>query len=295
MARGEHLVLTAGCHDCHTPLKMGKNGPEPDMSRMLSGHPEGMKLPPAPAPAMPWIVAAAATNTAWAGPWGVSFTANLTPDKETGLGAWSEEEFVQALKTGRHHGRGRPILPPMPIPSYRNFSADELGAIFAYLGSIPALKNQVPDPLPPNAPRAKPRLNRTRTEKIIMNQHNKPTIAVVGATGAQGGGLVRAILADPERRFAVRAITRDPHHANARELARLGAQVVAADLDDLLGLERAFTGVQAAFCVTFYWAHLSPKQEIFHAQNLAKAAKLARVPHVIWSTLEGHAALRAAQ
>ena len=152
VARGEHLLLTAGCSDCHTPLKMGKNGPEPDMSRMLSGHPEDMRLPPAPSAAGPWIVAAAATNTAWAGPWGVSFTANLTPDKETGLGSWTEEEFVQAIKSGRHHGRGRPILPPMPIPAYRNFTDDELGAIFAYLATIPALKNQVPDPLPPSAP-----------------------------------------------------------------------------------------------------------------------------------------------
>ncbi|HEY0465479.1 MAG TPA: hypothetical protein VGC79_14790, partial [Polyangiaceae bacterium] len=104
IARGEHLVTTAGCNDCHTPLKMGKNGPEPDMTRLLSGHPDQVRLPPPPAAAMPWIVAAAATNTAWAGPWGVSFTANLTPDKETGLGAWSKEEFVQAIKTGRHHG-----------------------------------------------------------------------------------------------------------------------------------------------------------------------------------------------
>ncbi len=119
-----------------------------------------------------------------------------------------------------------------------------------------------------------------------MTRASKPTIAVLGATGAQGGGLVRAILADPAQRFAVRAITRNPQHENARELSRLGAQVVATDLDDLAGLKRAFSGVQAAFCVTFYWAHLSPKQEIFHAQNLAKAAKLARVPHVIWSTLE---------
>lgn len=149
IARGEHLVLTAGCHDCHTPLKMGKNGPEPDMTRMLSGHPEQLSLPAPPAASMPWIVSAAATNTAWAGPWGVSFTANLTPDKETGLGAWSKDEFVQAIKTGRHHGRGRPILPPMPIPAYRNFNDDELSAIFAYLATIPAIKNQVPDPLPP--------------------------------------------------------------------------------------------------------------------------------------------------
>ncbi|MEI9952991.1 MAG: diheme cytochrome c-553 [Pseudomonadota bacterium] len=149
VARGEHLVLTAGCNDCHTPLKMGKTGPEPDMTRMLSGHPENLKLPPPPPTSMPWIASVAATNTAWAGPWGVSFTANLTPDNETGLGAWSKDEFVQAIKTGRHHGRGRPILPPMPIPAYRNFSEEELTAIFFYLGTIPAIKNQVPDPLPP--------------------------------------------------------------------------------------------------------------------------------------------------
>ncbi len=119
-----------------------------------------------------------------------------------------------------------------------------------------------------------------------MTNQNKPTIAVVGATGAQGGGLVRAILADPEQRFAVRAITRNPKSDDARALARSGAQVVAGDLDDLVSLEQAFRGADAAFCVTFYWAHSSPDTELLHAQNLAKAAKLARVSHVIWSTLE---------
>ncbi|HVL36053.1 MAG TPA: diheme cytochrome c-553, partial [Burkholderiales bacterium] len=78
VARGKYLVTTSGCHDCHTPWKMGANGPEPDMSRMLSGHPEKMALPPAPKPVGPWLVSVAATNTAWSGPWGVSFTANLT-------------------------------------------------------------------------------------------------------------------------------------------------------------------------------------------------------------------------
>jgi Cytochrome c len=151
ITRGEHLVLTSGCNDCHTPLKMGQNGPEPDMSRMLSGHPEGTKLPPPPAASGPWLTAADATNTAWSGPWGVSFTANLTPDVETGLGGWSEGEFAQAIKSGRHRGRGRPVLPPMPIPAYRNFTDDELTAIFAYLRSIPALKNRVPEPLPPKS------------------------------------------------------------------------------------------------------------------------------------------------
>jgi len=148
--RGKHLVDTSGCHDCHTPFKMGAQGPEPDMSRMLSGHPEGMELPPAPAAVGPWIVASSATNTAHAGPWGTSFTANLTPD-ETGLGPWTLENFRQAIRTGRHMGRGRPILPPMPYPVYKNFTDDEFAAIYAYLRTIPAVKNRVPDPLPPAA------------------------------------------------------------------------------------------------------------------------------------------------
>jgi mono/diheme cytochrome c family protein len=155
IARGEHLVKTSGCHDCHTPLKLGPNGPEPDMTRALSGHPEQLKMPPPPAPAGPWIVASSGTNTAHSGPWGVSFTANLTPDMGTGIGAWSKDTFIQTIRTGRHMGRGRPILPPMPIPAYRNFSDDELGAIFAYLHTLPPIENKVPDPVPPAAPKAK--------------------------------------------------------------------------------------------------------------------------------------------
>jgi hypothetical protein len=92
---------------------------------------------------------AAATNTAWAGPWGVSFTANLTPDEETGIGLWSEEEFIATLRTGRHLGRGREILPPMPWPVYGQLSDEDLGAIFAYLTSLPPVHNRVPAPRPP--------------------------------------------------------------------------------------------------------------------------------------------------
>jgi mono/diheme cytochrome c family protein len=153
LARGKYLVTVAGCNDCHTPWKLGPKGPEPDMSRMLSGHPEGMNLPPPPKlPEGPWVVSAAATNTAWSGPWGVSFTANLTPDPETGLGKWTLRNFVETIRTGRHMGRGRPILPPMPIPMYKNFTDEDLEAIFTYLGSIPAVSNRVPEPLPPPAP-----------------------------------------------------------------------------------------------------------------------------------------------
>ena len=151
--RGRYLVDTGGCGDCHTPLKMGKNGPEPDVARLLSGHPESLKMPPAPKlPAGPWLVAVAATNTAWSGPWGVSFTANLTPDAGTGLGGWSAKQFADTMHTGKHLGVGREILPPMPIPAYKNFNDADLEAIFAYLQSIPAVKNRVPAPRPPAAP-----------------------------------------------------------------------------------------------------------------------------------------------
>ncbi|MCM2310980.1 MAG: hypothetical protein NDI84_06205 [Steroidobacteraceae bacterium] len=149
VARGQYVVLVSACHDCHTPWIVGPNGPEPDMSRMLSGHPEGTELPPAPPSEGPWVMRTSATNTAWSGAWGTSFTANLTPDPETGLGRWTLRNFKETIRTGRHMGRGRAILPPMPIPMYRNFSDADLEAIFAYLQSIPAIRNRVPEPLPP--------------------------------------------------------------------------------------------------------------------------------------------------
>jgi uncharacterized protein YbjT (DUF2867 family) len=115
---------------------------------------------------------------------------------------------------------------------------------------------------------------------------DRKIIAVVGATGAQGGGLVRAILADPGGGFAVRAITRDVNSEKAKELARAGAAVVAADVDDEASLARAFAGVWGAYCVTFYWAHFLADKEIAEAGNMARAAKSAGVKHAIWSTLE---------
>jgi len=149
-ARGKYLVSTAGCHDCHTPWKVGPNGPEPDMSRALSGHPEQLQMPAAPTlPEGPWLVTSAATNTAFAGPWGVSFTANLTPDADTGLGAWTARDFKQTIRTGKHMGRGRAVLPPMPIMVYNHFTDADLEAIYAYLRTIPAVRNRVPEPRPP--------------------------------------------------------------------------------------------------------------------------------------------------
>jgi mono/diheme cytochrome c family protein len=147
VARGKYLVMTSGCHDCHTPQKMGPNGPEPDVSHMLAGHPADVSLPPPPAPSGPWIVASTDTNTAFAGPWGISYTRNLTPDKETGLGAWTEQQFLETIRNGRQQGRGRQLLPPMPWPVYRNFTDADLKAVFAYLKTIPAVSNKVPDPV----------------------------------------------------------------------------------------------------------------------------------------------------
>ncbi len=115
---------------------------------------------------------------------------------------------------------------------------------------------------------------------------DKKIIAVVGATGAQGGGLVRAICANKTSGFVARALTRDVHSEKAKELAKLGAEVVAADVDDAASLQRAFAGAYGAFCVTFFWAHFKPEQEIAEARAMAQAAKQAKLQHVIWSTLE---------
>jgi uncharacterized protein YbjT (DUF2867 family) len=115
---------------------------------------------------------------------------------------------------------------------------------------------------------------------------DKKIIAVTGATGAQGGGLVRAIMADRSGPFTARAITRDPTSEKAKALAALGAEVVQGDVDDAASLRRAFAGAHGAYCVTFFWAHMKPEQELAEARNLAHAAQQAKVAHVIWSTLE---------
>jgi uncharacterized protein YbjT (DUF2867 family) len=123
-----------------------------------------------------------------------------------------------------------------------------------------------------------------RTQEIFMSTPR--TIAILGATGAQGGGLVRAILSEPSSGFTARAITRDVNSPKARELAKLGAEVVAADLDDLESLKRAFDGAYGAYCVTFFWSHFSPEKELAGATAMAQAARYAGLEHLIWSTLE---------
>lgn len=147
--RGKYLVTFGGCHDCHSPKIKG----EPDMKRALSGQPATEKLAGVPAGLIAPDKWGALTNnhlTAWVGPWGVSFAANLTPDRETGLGNWTAEMFIAAMRNGKNRGTGRAILPPMPWVMYKGMADADLRAIFAYLQSLPTIKNLVPAPLPPN-------------------------------------------------------------------------------------------------------------------------------------------------
>ena len=149
--RGRYLVASVGCDDCHTTKKMGPKGPEPDMTMHLAGHPEGAPMPPAPQVNGPWLAVASHDLTAWSGPWGVSYAMNLTPDENTGIGSWSETTFVQAIRTGKHMGVSRPILPPMPWTAFRNLSDEDLRSIYAYLRTVKPIHNRIPDPEPPPA------------------------------------------------------------------------------------------------------------------------------------------------
>ena len=150
--RGRLLIYGGGCHDCHSPKKFETGAPEPDMDRPLSGHPEsaGVHQPFKPQPGSPWTTHAYDHLTAWSGAWGVSFAANLTPDNNTGIGIWTEQMFVDAIKQGKHMGTSRPILPPMPWTQYRELPDEDLKAMFAYLKSLKPIANRVPTPLGPD-------------------------------------------------------------------------------------------------------------------------------------------------
>jgi mono/diheme cytochrome c family protein len=150
--RGRYLVTVAGCNDCHSPKNLTAMGPVPDETRLLSGHPQDQPLPAVDASMVgpgKWMLFNDDLTCA-VGPWGASFAANLTPDKETGIGAWPEEMFVATLRNGKHLGSGRPLLPPMPWPNLAQATDEDLKAMFAYLRSIPPVKNQVPAPIPPD-------------------------------------------------------------------------------------------------------------------------------------------------
>ncbi len=150
--RGEYLVRFGGCNDCHTPKVLTPNGPVPDKTRLLSGHPSDSKMPTIDFSLVEpgkWILFSP-DLTATVGPWGVTYAANLTPDKQTGIGLWTEEIFINSMRTGRHMGAGPPILPPMPWFNLEHLEDEDLKAIFAYLQSLKPIKNLVPAPIPPS-------------------------------------------------------------------------------------------------------------------------------------------------
>jgi mono/diheme cytochrome c family protein len=152
MERGKYIVESGGCGDCHTPKVMGPKGPVENHALELSGHQAGTKVPEIPAGVLgpgKWMALGSPDLTAWAGPWGVSFAANLTPDPGTGIGAWTEQMFMDAIRKGKHLGTGRPILPPMPWPAFAKMTDDDLKAVFAYLKSLKPIANKVPEPIPP--------------------------------------------------------------------------------------------------------------------------------------------------
>lgn len=152
VARGEHLVTIMDCNICHTRKKMTDRGPVPDMAYMLSGHPAESKLPEIDkaqiAPGK-WVLFNQ-DFTAAVGPWGVSFSANLTPH-ETGLGNWTLDQFKKALREGKHKGldNGRMILPPMPWEAFASLDDKDIESIYEYLKTIPPIDNLVPEPIPP--------------------------------------------------------------------------------------------------------------------------------------------------
>src|SRR3954454_1711378 len=148
---GKYLVTAMGCDDCHSPKVFGPNGPEVDMSRRFSGHPADAKLPPADSMQLKSWVLFAPDLTAYIGPWGASFSANLTSD-ETGIGRWKFEQFKKAIREGKSKGLdgNRPLMPPMPWQQYKNLSDNDLRDIFAFLKSTKPVKNLVPQPIPPN-------------------------------------------------------------------------------------------------------------------------------------------------
>ena len=153
--RGEYLVTVSGCNDCHSPKVMTPMDPEPDPKRLLSGHPAEEPLPALTEKKMvapgQWVLFSPGL-TAAVGPWGTSFAANLTPD-DTGIGNWTEAQFFKAIREGKSKGLDgtRPLLPPMPWFNFAKMSDEDLKAVFAYLKSLPPVKNAVHNPMPPNS------------------------------------------------------------------------------------------------------------------------------------------------
>ena len=155
--RGKFLVTAGGCSDCHTPKLFGPHGVTHDSARFLSGYPAENPLPEVDMSLVQpgkWVLFTQDIAGA-VGPWGASFAANLTPDNETGIGTWQPDMFINAMRTGKHLGAGRPILPPMPWEGVGKLSDEDLNAMFAYLKTLKPINNKVPNPIPPNQLMAK--------------------------------------------------------------------------------------------------------------------------------------------
>lgn len=154
IARGQYLVTVSGCNDCHSPKVMTPMGPLPDTTKLLSGYPAERGIPSlsaAVAKDQEWVKMSP-DATAFVGPWGISFGANLTPDEATGIGNWTEDVFIKSIRTGKHLGQegGRPIMPPMPWYTMAKMTDEDLSAVYNYLKSLPAISNRVPAPIPPH-------------------------------------------------------------------------------------------------------------------------------------------------
>lgn len=153
VAWGKHLVTIGGCNDCHTPKKMGPNGPEDNLELLLSGHPSQVPIPDIDRKEFErkGLAVFGGTFTVFIGPWGVSYAANITSDSTTGIGNWTLDQFIQTFRTGKYGGapNGRNLLPPMPYQNIAQMTDDELKAVYAYLESTKPIHNIVPQPQPP--------------------------------------------------------------------------------------------------------------------------------------------------
>lgn len=152
VALGKYIVHTSGCDDCHTPKLFTNKGPVFDTTRSLSGFPQDEVMPEIDMNMISpdkWVMTEKHLG-AWVGPWGISYASNLTPDKATGIGTLTEEMFMKIMREGKYMGVGRPLLPPMPWEVYGKKTDEDLKAIYAYLMSIKPIRNEVPQPTPPD-------------------------------------------------------------------------------------------------------------------------------------------------
>jgi len=179
--RGGYLVMIAGCNDCHTPMKMTPLGPAPDMDLMLSGHPVAQPDPSGTIGKGDLMVSGP-DLTSFKLPFGTVYARNLTPDK-TGLGEWTEAQFVKTLRTGRHQGDGRAVLPPMPWPDFGRMTDEDLKAVWAFLRTIKPIANPVPDPKVPPPVLDQFLKNNAAIADMVINHKGPPPVPPAHAAG----------------------------------------------------------------------------------------------------------------